>query len=64
MNNGLLDESFAYYLEKESEIRGLVDDLPGLDDRNRYEVTRFLNGFFEDIQNPKSVERKFINRCI
>jgi len=64
MNNELLDETFAYFLEKESAIRGLIDGQVGLDERNRNEVTRFVNGFFDDIQNPKSIQRKFINKCI
>lgn len=64
MNNELLDETFAYFIEKESEIRGLVNGLEGLDKRNRNEVIKFMNGFFEDIQNPKVIQRKFINKCI
>lgn len=63
MNNEMLDQTFAYYLEKQPEIRGLVDDLEMLDDRNRKEVTRFLDAFFEDISNPKVKDRKFVTKC-
>jgi hypothetical protein len=63
MNNELLDGTFAYFLEKEAEIRNLVSELEGLDNRNRKSVDRFLNGFFEDISDPKAKERKFIRRC-
>ena len=63
VNNDLLDGTFAYFLEKEAEIRNLVAELEGLDDRNRKEVDKFLNRFFEDIRNPKAKERKFITRC-
>ena len=64
MNNELLDETFAYFLEKEPAIRALINGQEGLEERDRNEVVRFINGFYEDIQNPKSIERKFINHCI
>ena len=63
MNNELLDETFAYFLQKQPEIRKVVDDLEMLDDKNRKEVTRYLDEFFEDISNPKVKERKFITKC-
>jgi hypothetical protein len=63
INNELLDGTFADFLAKEAEIRGLVTDLEALDDKNRKEVTKFLDAFFEDISNPKLKERKFIKKC-
>lgn len=63
VNNDRLDETFAYFREKEPEIRNIVAELEGLDDRNRKEVTRYLDDFFEDISDPKAKERKFIRRC-
>ena len=63
MNNELLDSTFAYYLGKEPEIRKLLIELDGLDDRNRKNVTRYLDDFFEDIADPKAKERKFIRHC-
>ena len=64
INNGLLDETFAYFIEKEAAIHALIDGLEGLEDRDRAEVTRYVDGFYKDIRNPKTIERKFINRCI
>lgn len=63
MNNELLDSTFAYFLEKETEIRNVVAELEGLDSKNRQQVERFLNGFFGDISNPKLKQRKFITKC-
>jgi hypothetical protein len=63
MNNELLDGTFAYFLEKEPEIRNLVTELEGLDDRNRNEVTRYMDDFFEDIVDPKAIQRRFIAKC-
>lgn len=63
MNNHLLDSTFAYFLEKEPEIRNLIAGLEGLDDRHRKDVDKYLNAFFEDISDPKAKERKFVTRC-
>lgn len=64
MNNELLDETFAWFFEKESAIHALIDRQEGLEERGRKEVTRYINAFYADIQNPKTIQRKFINRCI
>jgi hypothetical protein len=62
-HNDLLDGTFAYFIEKEAEIRGLVADLEGLDDRNRKQVEKYLDSFFKDITTPKSKDRNFISQC-
>ncbi len=64
MNNELLDDTFAYYLEKEPEIRMLVAELEGLNKGNRKEVDKYLDGFFKDIVDPKKKERNFIKKCL
>lgn len=62
-HNDLLDETFAYFLGKEAEIRGLLDELADLDERNRKQVTDYLDSFFEDISDPQKKERTFISNC-
>jgi hypothetical protein len=62
-NNELLDSTFAYFLEKEAEIRNLLAELEGLDDKNRSEVSKFLDEFFADISDPSVKEKKFIKDC-
>lgn len=64
INNEWLDDTFAYFLDKESDIRSLVTDLEALDDKNRKRIMKFLDGFFKDISDPKAKERKFIKRCV
>jgi hypothetical protein len=54
INNHLLDDTFAYFLEKEGEIRDLVDGLEGMDDRNRKQVHKYMDAFFKDISDPKA----------
>ncbi len=63
INNELLEGTFAYFLEKESDIRSLVTDLEALDDKNRKSITKFLDRFFKDISDPKAKERKFVKKC-
>ena len=63
MNNDLLDSTFAYFLEKETEIRDLVDGLDGLNSRDRKEVHNFLNRFFREISDPVRKESRFISKC-
>lgn len=62
-NNEHLPETIQYFQSKKQEIMGLVDDLTALDKRNRQQVTRYLNDFFEDISDEDIVTRKLLKRC-
>lgn len=62
-NNEYLPETLQYFQDKQGEIMALVDELDGLADRDRREVTNYLDGFFEIIADPKQVERRIIGRC-
>ena len=64
VNNALLDGTIAYFIEKEGELRGLIDGLEGLDERNKKDVAKYMDGFYKDIKNPKVVERNFIKKCL
>lgn len=63
-HNDLLDDTFAYFVEKEAEIRGLIAELEGLDDGNRKKVEKYLDSFFKDITTPKAKDRKFTSKCV
>lgn len=62
-NNEILPDTLSYFLSKQAEIMALVDDLTDLDDKNRKQVVAYLDDFFEDIANPKKVERNLIKKC-
>lgn len=62
-NNGILPDTLQYILSKKTEIYALVDDLTGLDDKNRRDVTKYLDDFFEDITEPKKIERNLVKKC-
>ncbi len=63
-NNELLEDTFAYYVEKEPDIRMLVADLEDLNKGNRKQVGKYLDGFYKDIADPKKKERNFIKKCL
>lgn len=62
-NNEHLPETFAYFQAKREEIYGLVDDLADLDKRTRKHVIGYLDSFFEDITDEKTIQRKLIKEC-
>lgn len=63
INNELLTETFAYFIEKEAEIRGVVTELEALNDREKKKALKFLDGFYKDISDPKAKPKKFFTRC-
>jgi len=63
INNEYLDGTFAYFVEKDPEIRQLLAELEGLDKSNRRSVEKFLNGFYKDISDPKLKPRNFFTKC-
>ena len=62
-DNGLLPDNLAYMVEKKPEMYAIIDGLTGLDDKNRREVTRYLDEFFEIAEDPRKVEKELISKC-
>ena len=62
-NNVLLDATLGLVNDKKTEIYALVDELRDLDDRNRSQVTDYLDSFFELIADEDQVERKLVRGC-
>ena len=62
-NNELLPGTFQQFVDKKAAIYSIVDELEWLSSRSRRDVTRYLDGFYDDISRPKSVEAKFIKKC-
>lgn len=63
-NNDLLQQTLQLYLEKKDAIYGVVDELKLLSSRSRRDVLGNLKVFFDRISQPKSVEGRFIEKCI
>jgi hypothetical protein len=62
-NNDILDETLDIFRAKKEEIYGLVSALPDLDDRNRRQVTQYLDSFFRVAEDEKRIEREFVREC-
>jgi len=62
-NNERMPETIAYIQSKRAEIYGLVDDLVDLDKRSRKQVIGYLDGFFKEVSNEKTVQKKLIKGC-
>lgn len=62
-NNDVLPATIAQFEEKKDEIYGVINELPGLDDRNRKQATAYLDTFYELIANPKRFDRAFVRGC-
>ena len=62
-NNSRLPETLAYLQSKRAEIYGLVDEMVDLDKRNRKQVSDYLDSFFEEIADEKTIERKLLKGC-
>jgi hypothetical protein len=62
-NNGILPDTLNHVISKKGEIYGLVDELTGLDDKNRSAVTKYLDSFFDVIEDPKKTDRELIREC-
>ncbi len=63
-NNILLPDTIQRFLDKKDAIYGIVDELELLSSKSKRSVTRYLNSFYKNISRPKSVNTRFINKCI
>jgi hypothetical protein len=62
-NNAHLDSSLQQFLGKRDEITQLIEGLEGFDARSIKTVLAYVDGFYKDISDPKSVQKKFIKKC-
>ena len=62
-NNELLPGTLAAIVARKPQLYGLVDALADLDDRNRKEVTRYLDSFFKIAEDQRKVQRELIREC-
>lgn len=62
-NNQHLAETLALFRAKEADLRTLVNDLPGIEQKTLKQVNAYIDQFFETINEAKSTERDLIRRC-
>ena len=63
-NNEHLEESIGMFSNERDKLFALLADQEGLDSRARKQVTRYLDDFYEIIDDPRDVQRKIINKCL
>ena len=63
-NNKYLDASLMRFRDRRDAIYDLVREQEGLDSKVRKTITRYVDDFYELINNPRDVERKIIKKCI
>ena len=62
-HNEYLPDSIAYILSKKDEIYALLDEIAGFDRGSRQSITRYLDDFFAEVSNQKTIERSFLRKC-
>ena len=62
-NNDLLPGTIQRFLDKKNAIYGIIDELELFSSRSRRDMIRYLNAFYDDISQPKSVNAQFIKKC-
>ena len=64
VNNEFVQTSLKRFRDRRDAIYELVDGQDGLDSRVRKQIIRYIDDFYELIDDPRDVERKIINKCI
>lgn len=63
-NNVQIPSSLQKFRERRDEINGLVATQVGMDDRSRKSVRRYVDDFYQLIDDPRRVERDIVEKCI
>ena len=62
--NDNLQTSIQQFQDSRDAIYGLIDQQPELDDSTRKKVRKFVDRFFDVIDDPKKVHREISSQCI
>ncbi len=62
-NNELLPDTIQRFIDSKDAIYGLTDELELLSVKSQRSVIRYLNGFYQHISKPKSVNQRFVRKC-
>jgi hypothetical protein len=44
-------------------VDALIDSVPGMEDRTRDKARRYLDGFYDDMTEPRQVENRLLDKC-
>ncbi len=62
-NNARLDSTLQQYLVKRDDIRQLIEGLDGFDAKSIKTTLAYIDGFYQDVSDPKSIQKKIIKKC-
>ena len=63
-NNGRIEGTVAKFLARKPQIYAIIDTTPALDDGEKRQSRRFIDGFFERIEDPGYLERELLRSCV
>jgi hypothetical protein len=59
-----LEETIALFRERRGEIeRIFAEEVPGIPDRRRRKIERYLGEFWEVLEDPGRLQREIVDRC-
>ena len=64
VNNDHVAASLQKFRDSRLEIYALAEEQEGLESKVRDRIVRYVDDFYELIDDPRDVERKLIKRCI
>jgi len=64
VNNQYIADSIGKFRDNRDAIYALIGAQEGLDSKVRKNVVRYVDDFYEIIDEPRDVERQIIDRCI
>jgi hypothetical protein len=64
VNNEHVPASLRRFRDRRDSIYALVNEQEGLQSSVRENLVRYIDDFYELINNPKDVERRIVKRCI
>ena len=64
INNGHVEATVARFQAARDELYALVADLEELEPTVRENIARYMDEFYETIDDPKEVERQIMGKCI
>jgi hypothetical protein len=61
--NDYIDETLQQFRANEATIRQAPSEVEGMDERTREKASRYIDDFYADIADAKSVERNLLKKC-
>ena len=53
----------AAFRNARGDYDAAVSDMPGLSDRTKEKMLKFLGGFFDDVADDAAVEKNLLSKC-